>query len=349
MARLLLFAQFPLLCLAVCWLASDAALLKVSQAHRPAGVFLLIEEGKYTLNFTAARAACLFLNVTMATAAQMEEAVKQGLQTCKFGWIDQQIAVVPRQTADTKCGKGQTGVVKWFAKPHQEFGVFCFNATDLEEALETSTASPQASTPPMVVTQTPTRATPRAGTAPTPAPSTPPKTTQPSKSAAPTSAFILRPRTPPPPPGPSSTGLPLHSTPGSLSYGITSSPTVTTSASSISTHATNYFVSSEPASPAMPSLGVSTALIVLGVLALTLAAAAGALCYYKQTISPSWSQRQMEDMETEMWKQTDSEMDLHHQHGEEEEEEEDGEETDRKYSSDIMLCMHPDMRTNASE
>lgn len=44
---------------------------------------MLIEGEKYTFNFTAARAACLFWNVTIATRAQMERAVQHGLETCK--------------------------------------------------------------------------------------------------------------------------------------------------------------------------------------------------------------------------------------------------------------------------
>lgn len=49
-----------------------------------------------------------------------------------------------------------------------------------------------------------------------------------------------------------------------------------------------------------------------------------------------------DDIETEMWKR--SEMDLHSiQEGEEEEE------SDRKYSSDITLCVNPDFKTNSPE
>lgn len=54
-----------------------------AEPQRAAGVFMLIEGGGYTFNFTAARAACLFLNVTIATRAQMERAVRRGLETCK--------------------------------------------------------------------------------------------------------------------------------------------------------------------------------------------------------------------------------------------------------------------------
>lgn len=57
--------------------------LVVSQSYRAAGVFLLIEGEIYTLNFTAARDACLSLNVTIATEIQMTQALQHGLETCK--------------------------------------------------------------------------------------------------------------------------------------------------------------------------------------------------------------------------------------------------------------------------
>uniref|UniRef100_A0A3Q4B2R4 Link domain-containing protein n=1 Tax=Mola mola TaxID=94237 RepID=A0A3Q4B2R4_MOLML len=58
--------------------------LSLPQSDRVAGVFLLIDGGKYTLNFTAARAACRIINATIATRAQMERAVQHGLETCKY-------------------------------------------------------------------------------------------------------------------------------------------------------------------------------------------------------------------------------------------------------------------------
>jgi len=48
-----------------------------------AGVFLLIEGGRYTLDAAAAAAACRRLSVTVATRAQMERALQRGLETCK--------------------------------------------------------------------------------------------------------------------------------------------------------------------------------------------------------------------------------------------------------------------------
>lgn len=52
---------------------------------------------------------------------------------------------------------------------------------------------------------------------------------------------------------------------------------------------------------------------------------------------------QRDDTETEMWKHGDGETDLYSGHEGEEEE------SDRKYSSDITLCVNPDFRTNTSQ
>uniref|UniRef100_A0A3Q1GHL4 Lymphatic vessel endothelial hyaluronic acid receptor 1-like n=1 Tax=Acanthochromis polyacanthus TaxID=80966 RepID=A0A3Q1GHL4_9TELE len=102
-------------------------LTKTAYGHSVAGIFMANKEGTYTLNFTAARATCLFLNVTMATRSQMERAVQRGLETCRYGWIAEQIAVVPRLTSNNNCGKGKTGLVTWFAPADKPFNVFCFN------------------------------------------------------------------------------------------------------------------------------------------------------------------------------------------------------------------------------
>uniref|UniRef100_A0A8C5E3F7 Link domain-containing protein n=1 Tax=Gouania willdenowi TaxID=441366 RepID=A0A8C5E3F7_GOUWI len=88
----------------LCLLLISAA----SQTRSFAGVFMLIEDGKYTLDFTAAKAACLDLNVTMATTAQMERALQHGLETCKYvengGFID--LIIILKQEINT-CFFGQ--------------------------------------------------------------------------------------------------------------------------------------------------------------------------------------------------------------------------------------------------
>lgn len=59
--------------------------LSAAPPHSPrtAGVFLLTEGGRYTFTLAAARAACLQLNATIASRAQVERALQRGLETCK--------------------------------------------------------------------------------------------------------------------------------------------------------------------------------------------------------------------------------------------------------------------------
>ncbi|CAG5957602.1 unnamed protein product, partial [Menidia menidia] len=132
----------------------------VSESYKSTGVFLLTDGGKYTLNYTDATDACLLLNVTMATFAQVEKAHQHGLETCKYGWVADRIAVVPRLVSDRRCGQGNTGVVAWSAPLTKMFGVFCFNSSalaDLDKSLETSSDS---SNPLTTLTQAPTPASP---------------------------------------------------------------------------------------------------------------------------------------------------------------------------------------------
>ncbi|KAK9516255.1 hypothetical protein VZT92_024196 [Zoarces viviparus] len=352
MARFSFFTRCLLLSFAACLLASDCNPIKVPQSPRAAGVFLLIEGGEYTFNFTAARAACLTLNATIASRAQMERAVRRRLETCKFGWIAEQIAVIPRLTTDKKCGNGKTGVVTWSASADRRFGVFCFNASDLEETPNGSTACPQSSTLPTTLTalsQTSTPSGPSLRSATKSPPSRKPLTTKAPEQTSFISAFILliktthstRMSSTSPTLKPSSTHIPT-----SPSQLIKSKPTVVSFVFSTSVRASSFSPSSEsvmpqPTSSARPPLGnVPTALIILSVIVLLLTAAGVVWCY-KLNIFTFWSrEQQKDDIETEMWKHSDSEMDLHE--GEEEE-------SDRKYSSDITLCVNPDFKTNSSE
>ncbi|XP_051238891.1 lymphatic vessel endothelial hyaluronic receptor 1b isoform X2 [Dicentrarchus labrax] len=355
MARFGFFTQFLLLSFAAFLLVSDSSLIKVPQSQRAAGVFLLIEGEEYTFNFTAARDACLFLNVTMATRAQMERALQHGLETCKFGWTAEKIAIIPRLTSDVKCGMGKIGVVTWHASATKPFGVFCFNASDLEGTPNRSTTSPQSSifsTTRTTLTRTSTPATPLLKSTTKAPPSTQPTTTKvPEKTSFISTSSVLVKRTQSTRISSTFTAPKTFSThPTSLSHRITSKPTVISYAFSTSAHVSNFPVSSElvmptSVSPVKPPLGdVPTALIIFGIILLLLTAA-GVVWYYKLNIFTFWPQgQQKDDIETEMWKHTDSEMDLHCQHEDDEEEE-----LDRKYSSDITLCVNPDMKTNSSE
>ncbi|TKS73905.1 Lymphatic vessel endothelial hyaluronic acid receptor 1 [Collichthys lucidus] len=336
MARLCFFTHFLLLSFGAFLMPTDSNPIKVGQSQSAAGVFMLIEGGRYTFNFTAARDACLFLNVTIATQAQMERAVRRGLETCKFGWIAEQIAVVPRLRAEQTCGSNKTGVVTWSARPDRMFGVFCYNASDLETP-NTSTSSPETST---FSTKLKTLTKPLLISTTKSPPSIQPRTTAAAKQTAFTlpvktthSARIL-----------STSAIPKTLSthiPTSLSHLITSKPIVISSDFSAPAHTSVSITSSESTTPtsvsaAKPLGDVPTALIILAIIFL-LITAAGVVWYYKLNLFSFWPQgQQKDDTETEMWKHTDSEMDLHSQY-------EGEEESDRMYSSDITLCVNPDI------
>uniref|UniRef100_A0A3Q2QKL1 Link domain-containing protein n=1 Tax=Fundulus heteroclitus TaxID=8078 RepID=A0A3Q2QKL1_FUNHE len=113
---------------------SSCGIPVMAQTENLTGIFMLIDGGTYTLNFTEASAACLFLNVTIATKAQMEDALQHGLEICKYGWVAEKIAVVPRIKADNNCGAGKTGLVTWNASADRPFAAFCFNASGTEQS-----------------------------------------------------------------------------------------------------------------------------------------------------------------------------------------------------------------------
>ncbi|KAM4572990.1 lymphatic vessel endothelial hyaluronic receptor 1b [Odontesthes bonariensis] len=326
----------------------------VSESQKSTGVFMLIEGGKYTFNFADAKEACQFLNVTIATRAQVEKAQQRGLETCKFGWVADRIAVVPRLMSDKNCGQGKTGVVPWYAPMHKKFGVFCFNSSalaDLDETLETSTTDTlQASTSSTLrtsLTQTSTPAVPLVrSTFEYPSSTKMQITSKAPKQTSVTSNFVPSVETTlwawiSSSASPSLTPIHTHTT-VSPPHHITSNPTVDSSDFSTSAQASTFSVSPEPAL----TKGVYTALISVGIVLLLLMSA-GALLHHKLRRKTSgWCHRQQkDDIETEMWKH--SEMDLHGEHGVEEDHDE--EEPDQKYSSDIMLCKKPHIKANSSE
>ncbi|KAI5608521.1 lymphatic vessel endothelial hyaluronic acid receptor 1 precursor, partial [Silurus asotus] len=75
------------------------------------GVFQAGLSSGYAFNASVARNVCEQLGVVMADKAQMEKALKHGFETCKFGWIDEQVAVIPRVQPKVSCGKGDVGIV----------------------------------------------------------------------------------------------------------------------------------------------------------------------------------------------------------------------------------------------
>ncbi|XP_076593917.1 lymphatic vessel endothelial hyaluronic acid receptor 1a [Chaetodon auriga] len=100
-----------------------------------AGVFQVsflddLNQPQYAFNASEARRLCLSLGVNIASKAQVKEALARGLETCRFGWIDEHFAVIPRNKALSNCGRNQTGLVTWRTSVTHKFDVFCFNESD---------------------------------------------------------------------------------------------------------------------------------------------------------------------------------------------------------------------------
>lgn len=111
-----------------------------------AGVFQVsfvnyLNQAKYAFNASEARSLCLSLGVTIASVSQVEKALTRGLETCRFGWTDEHLAVIPRIRAEVNCGQNQTGLVKWRAALTRQFDVFCFNESDPAALLDPTTIS----------------------------------------------------------------------------------------------------------------------------------------------------------------------------------------------------------------
>ncbi|KAM9366634.1 lymphatic vessel endothelial hyaluronic acid receptor 1a [Symphorus nematophorus] len=113
----------------------------------------------YAFNASEARRLCLSLGVNIASKAQLNEALARGFETCRFGWIDEHFAVVPRRNALYNCGQNQTGLVPWRASVTKKFDVFCFNESDAATQLkDTTTDSPLNSRDSLGQTQSPSKA-----------------------------------------------------------------------------------------------------------------------------------------------------------------------------------------------
>lgn len=44
----------------------------------------------------------------------------------RYGWIEEQIAVIPRIERNEKCGQNSSGVTPWRASISRKFDVYCF-------------------------------------------------------------------------------------------------------------------------------------------------------------------------------------------------------------------------------
>ncbi|KAK5935309.1 hypothetical protein CgunFtcFv8_020682 [Champsocephalus gunnari] len=109
-----------------------------------AGVFQVsdlnyLNQPQYSYNASDARSLCLSLGVNIASKAQVQEALTRGLETCRYGWIDEHLAVVPRFKAIPNCGQNKTGLVTWRVDVTKKLDVFCFDESEATAQLKDAT------------------------------------------------------------------------------------------------------------------------------------------------------------------------------------------------------------------
>ncbi|KAG9267135.1 lymphatic vessel endothelial hyaluronic acid receptor 1-like [Astyanax mexicanus] len=133
-------------------LLTDLSQIKVYPKHGSiSGVFHASLSAGYAFNASSARELCEHLGVAIADKAQVIRASTQGFQTCRFGWIDEQIAVIPRIQANPACGQGRVGVIVWRVQLTGKFDVYCFNSTDFEVHAQAATTKEPHKTPTVTV------------------------------------------------------------------------------------------------------------------------------------------------------------------------------------------------------
>ncbi|XP_062317733.1 lymphatic vessel endothelial hyaluronic receptor 1b [Osmerus eperlanus] len=334
MARFWLFAGIFLTLVVYTLPFNHSQITVFPESGGKAEVFMVSVGDKYAFNMSQAQAVCLFLNATIATKAQVEKALQHGLETCKFGWIHEQIVVIPRIRRNVKCGQNKTGVVPWNVPGNKIFSAFCYKPEETPTTPEvpatksTAYSTPATTTAPHLVKSTPkvpvlTKLTTQVSnislTASTASPLAKSAFSNGIISTVSSSRSSLS----------STIPLPHFLMTSSDSLSRSASPRVSTPSSDLSSISSPFSLTNQTGMPVFsttmisfhesPFGALSTTFLTLAIILLLLAATA-AVWFYKmnKNVVPFWPRRHLkDDIETEMWKNTDSEMDLHNQPKEE--------------------------------
>ncbi|XP_057203379.1 lymphatic vessel endothelial hyaluronic receptor 1b isoform X2 [Triplophysa rosa] len=313
-------ALCPLFLLFICTLCLDVNQIQVPTDDGISGVVLVeTKDKKYSFNATTAKEACNAIKMRIATKAEVETANKHGLQTCRYGWLEEQIAVVPRIDRNPNCGKNSTGISVWRADISRKFDVYCIKPAGPDEQFETSTrlesTTERGRTPstthsstisihPSTIHSTSSLFTSLPPYSSTPSISSVFNTSSKTSSTVSLSSFSKI-------TSQATTSPQLHSSPRTLTEVLTS-PISSSSLSFTNTVVQHTSPStgqpdlSQTAEPNKSSIRVPKAVVIVSVMLLLLLAAAGTAWYLKIKRGqqfPSWTRmRQKHFIETEMWR-----------------------------------------------
>ncbi|KAA0724115.1 hypothetical protein E1301_Tti019637 [Triplophysa tibetana] len=91
------------------------------------GVFHVEGTQRYNLTFEEAKSLCKHLSASLAKLEEVQKAYDAGLQTCRYGWIDDGRSVILRHNAHKSCASNQTGI-RILNRNHSD--AFCYDAKD---------------------------------------------------------------------------------------------------------------------------------------------------------------------------------------------------------------------------
>ncbi|XP_048339318.1 CD44 antigen isoform X11 [Sphaerodactylus townsendi] len=132
MAKFWLCAAVGLYLLQLC-----LAQISLNISCRYAGVFHVEKNRRYSLRWHKGRKEgsvelCKALNSTLPTWEQMEKAFELGLETCRYGYIEEKI-VVPRHTPYHLCAANTTGIYVLQSNISERYDTYCFNSSETRD------------------------------------------------------------------------------------------------------------------------------------------------------------------------------------------------------------------------